>query len=233
MHSIRIRRERSVASHALVGLILITLGVLFLLGNMGYLQVRELLRFWPVLFMAMGVLRLLESRDRHTVVVSLLWIMTAFAFLLQSLGIINIDFEELWPIFLVAMGLLMLWRSFAGKRPPADGVNSDSTISGIAVMGGLVRRNNSQDFKGGEFCAIMGGCEIDLRNASIASGEAVIETFAFWGGIEIKVPPDWTVIGKVTPLLGGFEDSTQQPKESTKRLVVRGFAIMGGVGMKN
>ena len=59
----------------------------------------------------------------------------------------------------------------------------------------------------------MGGCEIDLRQAAI-NGEAVIDVFAMWGGIEIRVPENWTVIGRVTPIMGGFEDTTRPPRDA-------------------
>ena len=79
----------------------------------------------------------------------------------------------------------------------------------------------------------MGGCEIDLRQASI-DGEAVIDVFALWGGIEIRVPEDWTVVSRVMPILGGVEDKTRPPQTAAgKRLVVRGFVVMAGVEMKN
>ena len=56
-------------------------------------------------------------------------------------------------------------------------------------MGGVIRRSNSQTFEGADLTAVMGGCEIDLRQASMApGGEAVIDVFAFWGGIDVKVP---------------------------------------------
>ena len=37
-------------------------------------------------------------------------------------------------------------------------------------MGGVSRRSNSQAFRGADLTAVMGGCEIDLRQASIAPG---------------------------------------------------------------
>jgi predicted membrane protein len=78
----------------------------------------------------------------------------------------------------------------------------------------------------------MGGCEIDLRQAAI-DGEAVIDVFALWGGIEIRVPDDWTVIGQVTPFMGGYDDKTRsRPGSGAHRLVIRGMVVMGGVEVK-
>ena len=82
--------------------------------------------------------------------------------------------------------------------------------------------------------AVIGGCEIDLRHASIAEGrEAVIDAFALWGGIEIKVPEDWEVVNRGSAFLGGFENKTRPLPGAAKRLVVTGTAIMGGVEVKN
>jgi predicted membrane protein len=78
----------------------------------------------------------------------------------------------------------------------------------------------------------MGGCELDLRHASI-QGEAVLNVFAMWGGIEIKVPEDWVVSMQGTPILGGFSEKTMVSKDTSKRLVIRGYAIMGGVEVRN
>ena len=33
--------------------------------------------------------------------------------------------------------------------------------------------------------------------------------------------------------MGGFEDKTRPPKDTTKRLIIKGTAIMGGVEIKN
>jgi predicted membrane protein len=107
-------------------------------------------------------------------------------------------------------------------------------VSGFALLGGVNRRCVSQDFRGGSLTAIMGGCELDLRHASISSGQAVIDTFAFWGGIEIKVPQEWTVVVQGTPILGAFDDKTVRVGgDGSKVLVIKGVALMGGVDVKN
>jgi hypothetical protein len=90
----------------------------------------------------------------------------------------------------------------------------------------------SQSFRGGDVTAILGGCALDMRSASI-EGEAVLNVFAFMGGVTIKCPPDWTVVLHGSPILGGFEEKTAHPAAATKRLVVTGYAIFGGVEVRN
>ena len=64
------------------------------------------------------------------------------------------------------------------------------------------------------------------------TGTAYLDVVAFWGGIEIKVPPTWTVDARVVALMGAFEnklDSPVTPAPDGPRLVLRGHAIMGAV----
>lgn len=117
-----------------------------------------------------------------------------------------------------------------GVAPEMSG--DDSIIDATAILGGYKRRIVTPNFLGGEITAIMGGCELDLRQSSIQS-EALLEVFAVCGGITLKVPPDWTVVLQGTPLLGGFEEKTVLPPDGSKRLVVRGYAIMGGLEVRN
>ena len=143
-----------------------------------------------------------------------------------------------WPLILVVIGLSMIWRSFVrhGSQSPDRSLplDTDNAISGVAFLGGFRRTSSTQDFQGGELTAIMGGCEIDLRQASMKDGEAVIDVFAFWGGINMKIPTEWSVVVTGNPLLGGFDDKTRAPQGgSNKRLVVKGYAIMGGVEITN
>jgi predicted membrane protein len=121
------------------------------------------------------------------------------------------------------------WRASSDVR-----IDSDSIVDAFVVFGGNERASTSQEFRGGRITAIMGGYELDLRQASMAGSEAAIEVLALMGGIEIKVPEDWRVIVNVSPLLGGFEDKTRkQPGPAAKTLVLNGHAIMGGVEIHN
>jgi hypothetical protein len=110
----------------------------------------------------------------------------------------------------------------------------DNTANMFVIMGGVTRRMSTQEFTGGTVVAVMGGATLDLRGASITQDRAVIDVVAFWGGVEILVPNDWTVDPEVFPLMGGYEDRTgPRAPGLRKRLVIRGVALMGGVEVKS
>jgi predicted membrane protein len=215
-----------------MGLLIIALGILFTLDNLGLADARTYLRYWPAGFIAIGAIKLWQARGGGGVFAALLFIIAGTWLLLESLAIVTVSFWALWPIVLVLFGASMVWQGLSGEHHgPAEDANS--TLSALAVLGGVNRGNNSRTFRGGDLTAVMGGCEIDLRQAAI-DGEAVLEVFAMWGGIEIRVPEDWTVVGRVTPILGGFDDKTRPPQAAAAhRLIVRGVAIMGGIEVKN
>jgi hypothetical protein len=127
---------------------------------------------------------------------------------------------------------------FSGSRPGSWGwshfCSPNGRITVFAILGGVERRIRSEIFRGADLTAIMGGCELDLREAQMGGDEAQVSAFALWGGIEIRVPKDWTVVNESTALMGGVEDATRPPRGSGRpRVVVRGFALMGGIEIKN
>src|SRR5262249_8814206 len=112
--------------------------------------------------------------------------------------------------------------------------NSAHRITMFSLMSGVTRRVRNMPFYGANMTAVMGGIQLDLRQAQLPD-DAVIELFAFWGGIEIWVPREWSVVNQGFALMGSIEDKTgnlpQRPGQP--RLVLRGMALMGGVEIKN
>lgn len=224
----------------ILGIMFIIVGMLYALDNMGLLYARDYLRFWPVFVIVYGLARIVQPRGTLGRFGGVIWLLVGIALLIDRLGVFDIRFWDLWPLLLVLIGFQVIRRSWAPRtapsaRPGTDSPTSaDNVVSGFALMSGVRRTITSQDFRGGDLTAIMGGCEVDLRQASISGGTAVLDLFVFWGGIDIKVPQDWTVVVEGTPILGGFEDKTVQDSgSSSKRLVIKGIVIMGGTEIHN
>jgi hypothetical protein len=119
--------------------------------------------------------------------------------------------------------------------PPIPDATPGATprLTAFAMMCGVERRVRGL-FSGAEVSAVMGGCELDLRQAIPVSGTVEISAFALWGGIEIRVPETWVVVNESMALLGGVEDASRNTgMPGSPRLVVRGFALMGGIEIKN
>ena len=221
-----------------LGLIIIAIGVLFTLDNLGVLYAHDYFRYWPALLILYGIVKMIQPQGRPGRFFGLVVTFIGAALLLDRLYILSFSLWDFWPLLIVAIGLSMIWRASAGgarrSREWVTTSDSDSIINGTAILSGFRRTSSSQNFQGGDLTAVMGGCEVDLRQASMKEGEAVIDVFALWGGIDLKVPLDWSVVVMGSPLMGGFDDKTRPPQGgSNKRLVITGTAIMGGVQISN
>ncbi|MEX1277390.1 MAG: DUF5668 domain-containing protein [Bacteroidota bacterium] len=223
-----------------LGVLVIFVGVMFTLDNLDVVDARDYFRYWPVLLIIYGFFKMTGSEAVPARVWGLVITMIGAVFLLEKLYIIDFRVWDLWPIFLIMLGASMMWRT-VNRNQARGGVFSatvdktymDSDIRDFVMMGGLTRSNTSADFRGGEATAIMGGVELDLTGATIKGKEAVLEIFAFWGGIDLRVPESWTVSVQAMPIMGGVEDNTRRPKEEDRRLIIKGYAIMGGVEISN
>jgi LiaF transmembrane domain len=215
------------------GVTVLVLGVLFTLDRLGLADAGAYVRYWPLALVAVGLIKLIEPDGGPRRVFGAALALFGGGLLLDNLHLFHFDWGVVFPLFLLFIGAALVWQALGG-RAPAPGGQSAGTVSGFAVLGGVKRRSTSTAFRGGDASAVLGACELDLRQAALAPEGAVIDTFALWGGVEIKVPGDWEVEVRGTPILGGFEDLTKSgPSAAAGRLVIKGLAIMGGVEVKN
>ncbi len=232
-------RNQRALPRLVIGLSIMTVGLALALDSLGILDAGVVLRYWPLVIVAVGVVKLSSTtRERQR---GLVWIAVGLGFLLVTLG--RMSFLGVWAMLLLFVGANIVWRALRPPLPRAASGDASESFDMVAVLGGaktgsappdLRSGAAHRDFKGGRAMAVMGGCEIDLRRATIADGsEAVVDVFVMWGGIEIKVPEDWEVVNNGSAFLGGFENKTRPLPGASRRLIVTGTAIMGGVEVKN
>jgi predicted membrane protein len=241
------------------GLAIVLVGVSWLLYNMGVIPFNPLSRYWPLLLILFGVMNLLTQSGRFFGFLLIL----AGAFLqLNKLGLTHLTFTDLWPVALIAIGLLLMWGSLEtrgfirAKRRVFDNIREQvagavggtssgaapgppGALNAVAIFGGCERRVSSKNFQGGKATAVFGGIELDFRDADIDSenGEAVLEINCILGGVEIRVPENWHVHSRSVPVLGGYEDTSRQALDASgakpKTLVITGMVVLGGVEIRN
>lgn len=217
---------------AILGLGVLTLGAILLLDNFGIIRGENLYEFWPVFLILIGLSHFVRPEGSRRVFSGLVWMAIGSIVLLSNLGYISFEIWDLWPVILLIIGGSLVLKPFR-RRQISVGENA-SVFEATAILGGASRRITASNFQGGDATAVMGGCEIDLRDCGSDGGPAEIDTFAFWGGVEIKVPDDWEVQVKGTAVLGAYEDKTRTAEgEGRKVLIVTGMAIMGGVEIHN
>jgi len=240
------RRRGPAAHHIVFPVVIIAIGALLFLDNVGLLHFHDIWQFWPVALIALGAAKLFDTRGVGGQVWAAMWIVIGSAFLLDNLGIWHLRWGTVWPLALVLFGVMMLVNALERRAAPtapiagsSEGTTAYNTLREWATFSGIKRRVDTQDFQGGEMVAAFGGIEIDLRRAAIAPGtkEVVIDANATFGGIELRVPENWSVIMRGIGVFGGYEDKTIPPREPERatapRLVIKGYAVFGGISVQN
>jgi predicted membrane protein len=123
--------------------------------------------------------------------------------------------------------------------------SSEPRLNVVNIFWGGKRRVITNRFAGGEIVTIFGGFDIDLTQSDIQGTQTQIDVVTIFGGGDIRVPPNWEVVLETVGIFGGCGDRTlhleQQKSNSgsdpaaptTKRLIVKGVAIFGGLNIKN
>jgi hypothetical protein len=122
-----------------------------------------------------------------------------------------------------------------GPVPMAEEGRRGSPRWLVAVMSGSRAKGHWKIGRRTTALAVLGGCDIDLRQAQINGPEVVITAVAFWGGVQIVVPQGFDVEMEGFSFMGvrSLRLRNVPPIPGSPRIRVRGFAFMGGIHVKS
>jgi predicted membrane protein len=125
---------RNSNKHLVVGVVILFLGLILLLDQIGILDAGRIFMFWPLALIVFGYYRFTHTHNLS----GRFW--GGFCFLLgvslqaEELGYGHIRFDTIWPVLLICAGILLILKRYEGRGdwddshpgpPPTDGPTID------------------------------------------------------------------------------------------------------------
>ena len=211
-----------VTTNLAFGICLILLGTVLILDRLQLVQAREVLRFWPISFVLVGIALVVQSFQRPD----------------TTPGAKRDDFA-FGHVMVWVLIWTFAWTNFSPNGFSALSSSRTDTANGVdlvAIMGRDHRVINTPEFRGGQMTSVMGRSELDLRTAAIAPGQDVaVDVFMVMGGGTIRVPEGWSIDVNTTRIMGDVKDRRTGARDTTgaPRLIIRGFILMGGLSIRS
>lgn len=121
----------------------------------------------------------------------------------------------------------------ARYQPPEVPAGTPAPSLSLAIMSGAKRAGPWLVPPSYTAVAIMGGVELDLRDARFAAAEVTVRAFSLMGSVSITVPEDMAVDVSGIGVMGGFDHRASGPgAPGAPHLRVVGFALMGSVDVR-
>lgn len=232
------------------GLIIITIGSLFLARELGYVLPYWLFT-WKMLLIVIGLFIGVKHKFQRRAWIALVLIGTAF--LMRDLMPELIIGKFMWPVAIIIIGIFMVfkpkrsnnhwqhhnrwrqrrneWKYKHGQCSTPTFNSSEDHIELNVVFGSIKKNIISKDLKGGEINVVFGGTELNLTQADF-NEKMSIEVNVVFGGAKLIVPPYWKIQPEITAVLGGVEDKRGPYtglEINSKTLILKGSVCFGGI----
>jgi hypothetical protein len=102
----------------------------------------------------------------------------------------------------------------------------------VCITQGRQWKSTAQQLRSGNVIAGMGGVEMDLRGATLAPEGAHLRLTTVMGGVEVKVPEDWTVRMGGRAFMGANDGVGLTDRPGAPVLTVDCLTIMGGAQVR-
>lgn len=216
------------------GVILVALGVIFGLNALEITSIDIFFEGWWTLFIIVPCfIGLITDKEKTGALIGLL---IGVVLLLAVRDIISFEIVSklALPVILVIIGLSIIFKNTITTKinKKIKELNNNDLFSYTATFSGENVKFPNKEFTGANINAIFGEVDMDLRS-SIIIKEAVVNTSAIFGGIDILVPSDVNVIVKSTSIFGGTDNKVKNTNTEDKpTLYINVFNLFGGVEIK-
>ena len=238
------RRQYRGGGHGIFfGAVVVAIGCLLLLDNLGIVRFHDFWQYWPVLLVIWGVSHALNSRRPASWIWGGIIALVGAFLLLDRLDIFVFNFALIWPVLVIGFGLSLLAGALDRNRfrleggPPNAPLGTSPVVDTNAIFSESRSGTDTKDFKGGQASAIFGAARFDLRNASMSQDEARIHVDVIFGEAEVRIPENWNVISRAAVVFGAVNDKTNHPRidpnVKTPRLVITGSVVFGAITLRN
>jgi predicted membrane protein len=225
------------------GLIVVAVGAMLLAKQMG-IYFPHWLFSWQALVIAIGLYIGVRHSFRNPVWIILVLAGTLF---LADLIVPALGFKHYtWPLVIIAIGLIMIFRRHRGPQEswktwhdvttPTQ-LSQEDTLDSVTVFGGMKKNIFSKNFRGGELVTLFGGSELNLIQADIP-GKIVLDITQLFGGTKLIIPTHWKIhYEDLVTIFGGVDDKRAVQHDalhdSEKVLILRGTCMFGGIDIKS
>lgn len=214
---------------AYIGLVVVGLGVVWLLDQLGAVDGGDTIgRWWPLALIGLGVVQI--ASDRSSLAGSVPVVAAGMLLLGVTTGATgDIPLGILGPVVLIGAGVWFLTGRPAFRRPDAG-----PRITKVTALrsGRVVSRSDA--FEGGNVTVVLGGTTVDLEDATPLPHGAHLHATVVLGGLDVIVPPQWRVEVRGLPLMGFWDDTRRRTDEAAGSpfLVIHAVVVLGGVEVK-
>lgn len=102
-------------SRAVIGTVLVIVGVVFILMNLGIVGHVPFFRFWPLILVVIGINKLLQANDGHARWEGIWMLLLGAWFQLVTLHAYGMTYRNSWPLLLIVLGIYLAGGAIARK----------------------------------------------------------------------------------------------------------------------
>lgn len=222
-------------SSILWGLVLIAIGVIIAINSLGIADINIFFDGWWTLFIIVPCfINLFNMKEEKTGNLIGLGIGVVLLLAAQDLISFSIIAKLILPFILICIGLSIIFKDAINKEvnKKIKELNKTGIKEYSATFSGQNIDYTNEIFDGVSLSSVFGGIKCDISNAKIEN-DAVINTSAIFGGIDIIVPQNVNVKVKSNSIFGGVDKKKMpQEKDNQKTIYINAFCLFGGVDIK-